>query len=120
MPSEFFAEVIEPVRFEGLDSDNPFAFKVYDPDRVVLGRRMQDHLRIAVCYWHSFNWPGNDVFGAGTFDRPWLAAADLVSARRKMDAAFEFIEKLGVPFFCFHDRDIAPEGDTFSESARNL
>jgi xylose isomerase len=121
MAGEFFTEVSEPVRFEGLDSQNPLAFKVYDPDRVVLGKRMEDHLRIAVCYWHSFTWDGADVFGYGTFDRPWLAGAwDMAAARARMDAAFEFLGKLGVPYFCFHDRDIAPAGDTFAETVRNL
>jgi xylose isomerase len=122
MKSEFFAEVREPIGFGGPGYDGDLTFKVYDPDRVVLGKRMEDHLRMAVCYWHSFNWPGSDVFGRGTFDRPWLeASADpMAAARQKMDAAFEFFTKLGVPFFCFHDVDIAPEGDTFSESARNL
>jgi xylose isomerase len=119
--SEFFTEVAEPVRFEGGDTDNPFAFRVYNPDRMVLGKRMEDQLRIAVCYWHSFNWPGSDVFGLGTFDRPWLQApSGMAAARQKMDAAFEFFSKLGVPFFCFHDRDIAPEGSTFKESIKNL
>jgi xylose isomerase len=89
---------------------------------MVLGKRMEDQLRIAVCYWHSFNWPGNDVFGSGTFDRPWLGPQSdpMAAARMKADAAFEFIAKLGVPFFCFHDFDIAPEGATFAESASNL
>ncbi len=119
--ADFFADVPEPIRFEGLESDNPLAYKVYDPDRLVGGVRMEDHLRIAVCYWHSFAWPGSDVFGEGTFDRPWLADPhSLDAARMKMDAAFEFFTKLGTPFFCFHDRDIAPDGDTFSESAANL
>jgi xylose isomerase len=120
--SEFFTEVTEPVRFGGTDSADPLAFRVYEPDRVVLGKRMEDHLRIAVCYWHSFNWPGSDVFGSGTLDRPWLGngAEPIQAARQKMDVAFEFFVKLGVPFFCFHDFDIAPEGDTFAESARNL
>jgi xylose isomerase len=79
-------------------------------------------MRIAVCYWHSFNWPGSDVFGEGTFDRPWLAASSdpMTAAREKMDAAFEFFAKLGVPFFCFHDVDIAPTGESFAESAKNL
>jgi xylose isomerase len=83
---------------------------------------MEDHLRIAVYLWHSFNWPGSDVFGTGTFDRPWFAptADPLAAARAKLDAAFEFIAKLGVPFFCFHDRDIAPEGRSFAESEANL
>ena len=118
---QFFDAVKDPVRFEGPGSDNDLAFKVYDPDRMVLGKRMEDHMRIAVCYWHSFNWPGCDIFGAGTFDRPWLDADDpMAAAHRKMDAAFEFVTKLGVPFFCFHDADVAPQGDTFAESARNL
>jgi len=122
MPSEFFTDVKGPIRFGGLDSESDLTFKVYQPDRMVLGKRMEDHLRMAVCYWHSFNWPGSDVFGRGTFDRPWLLATTdpLAAARQKMDTAFEFFAKLGVPYFCFHDVDIAPEGGTFSESARNL
>jgi xylose isomerase len=119
--SEFF-EGVGPVAHGGLDSEDPYSYKVYHPDRVVLGRRMEDHLRIAVCYWHSFNWHGSDVFGVGTFDRPWLepAADAMAAAHQKMDAAFEFIAKLAVPFYCFHDVDIAPPGKTFSDSARNL
>ncbi len=119
--SEFFAEV-SPVRYEGPATDSDLAYRVYDPDREVLGKRMEDHLRIAVCYWHSFNWPGSDVFGTGTFDRPWLdaAAGPLDAARQKADAAFEFFEKLGIPFFCFHDADLAPAGKTFAETRSNL
>ena len=119
MPTEFFPGVAERIGFGGLDSTDPLSFKVYQPDRMVLGKRMEDHLRIAVCLWHSFNWPGTDVFGSGTFDRPWLqpGADPMQAARAKLDAAFEFIEKLGTPFYCFHDRDIAPEGATFAESA---
>ena len=122
MPDEFFPDVTGPIAFGGLDSSDPLSFKVYQPDRVVLGKRMEDHLRIAVCLWHSFNWPGSDVFGTGTFDRPWLDPRldPMIAARAKLDAAFEFIEKLGVPFYCFHDRDIAPEGLTFAESTANL
>lgn len=117
----FFRD-IDVIEFEGLDSGNDLAFKVYEPDREVLGKRMEDHMRVAVCYWHSFNWPGNDVFGAGTFDRPWLEETGdpMAAARMKMDAAFEFFTKLGVPFFCFHDVDIAPAGDSFAETAGNL
>ncbi len=120
--SEFFTDVPEPIRYEGPDTANQLAYRFYDADRVVLGKRMEDHLRIAVCYWHSFNWPGSDVFGAGTFDRPWLGDTSdpIGAAKAKMDAAFEFFTKLGIPFFCFHDFDIAPEGESFSESARNL
>ncbi|MEA2609391.1 MAG: xylose isomerase, partial [Chloroflexota bacterium] len=122
MSEGFFSEVTGPIPFGGLDSSDPFSFKVYQPDRIVLGKRMEDHLRIAVCLWHSFNWPGSDVFGTGTFDRPWLDPRldPMLAARAKLDAAFEFIEKLGVPFFCFHDHDIAPDGATFAESQANL
>jgi xylose isomerase len=117
-----FFEGVDQIRYEGPTSDNDLAYKVYAPDREVLGKRMEDHLRVAVCYWHSFSWPGSDVFGAGTFDRPWLSGHGdpIDAAREKMDAAFEFFSKMGVPFFCFHDVDIAPEGATFSESAKNL
>jgi xylose isomerase len=119
---EFFTDVAGPISFGGLGSTDPLAYKVYQPDRVVLGKRMEDHLRIAVCLWHSFAWPGSDVFGVGTFDRPWIAATGdpLAAARAKLDAAFEFLAKLGVPFFCFHDRDVAPEGATWTETKRNL
>jgi len=118
----FFSEVTDRIRFGGIDSTNPISFRVYEANRLVLGKRMEDHLRIAVCLWHSFNWPGSDVFGVGTFDRPWLdpRLEPMIAARAKLDAAFEFIRKLGVPFFCFHDRDIAPEGGTFRESRANL
>lgn len=120
--SEFFGEVSEPIKFGGLGSDDPLAFQVYQPEREVLGKRMEDHLRAAVCYWHSFNWPGSDVFGLGTLDRPWLdpGADPMSAARMKMDAAFEFMAKLGFPFFTFHDRDIAPDGDSFADTVRNL
>ncbi len=118
----FFTEVPDRIEFGGLTSREPLSFKVYEPDRLVGGKRMEDHLRVAVCLWHSFNWPGSDVFGAGTFDRPWLTAGNdpMTAARDKVDAAFEFIEKLGAPFFCFHDRDVAPEGASFAESRSNL
>ncbi len=122
MSEEFFSEVTGTIAFAGAGDGGDLAYRVYDPDRVVLGKRMEDHLRIAVCYWHSFNWPGNDVFGVGTFDRPWLGqvADPMAAAHQKMDAAFEFFAKLGTPYFCFHDVDIAPEGDSFRESAANL
>jgi len=88
---------------------------------VVRGRSMADHLRFAVSYWHSFNWNGADMFGSETLERPWLAPGDpMTQARAKMAVAFEFLDKLGAPFFCFHDRDIAPEASTFKETAANL
>jgi xylose isomerase len=122
--TDFFADV-EPIRYEGPDSDTPLAFRWYDADRVVAGRTMAEHLRFAVCYWHSFTWDGFDIFGAGTLDRPWHpnqepAMDEMDAARQKMDAAFEFFSKLGAPFWCFHDRDIAPEGSTFAESCERL
>ncbi len=122
MSEDFFTEVTGPIRFEGLGSTNPLAYKVYEPDRLVLGKRMEDHLRPGVCFWHSFAWPGTDMFGAGTLDRPWLAGTDdeMDAARRKMAVAFEFFTKLGAPFYCFHDRDVAPEGRTFAEFRSNL
>jgi xylose isomerase len=122
VPESFFGHVPSPIPFGGLEATDPLSFKVYQPDRKVLGKRMEDHLRIAVCLWHSFNWPGSDVFGVGTFDRPWLDPRQdpMVAARAKLEAAFEFLEKLGVPYFCFHDRDVAPEGATFAQSQANL
>ena len=118
----FFASVPDRISYEGPESDNPLAFRWYDADRVIAGERMEDHLRFAVCYWHSFNWDGFDIFGQGTFDRPWLGGSGdpMEAARAKMAAAFEFFEKLGQPFWCFHDRDIAPEGDSFKQSAARL
>ncbi|MEZ6194706.1 MAG: xylose isomerase [Planctomycetota bacterium] len=114
--TDFLAD-LSRLPFEGPDSENPLAFRWYDADRVVLGRRMEDHLRFAVCYWHGFCWPGSDVFGGGTFDRPWFVERDpLAASLAKMDAAFSLFRVLGVPYFCFHDRDVAPEGATWRET----
>ncbi len=109
----------EPIRYEGPDSTDPLAFRWYEPDRMVLGKRMEDHLRFAVCYWHSFNWPGTDPFGGQTFERPWFGTG-LDHAKSKANVAFELFSLLGVPFFSFHDRDIAPEGKTLRESNSNV
>ena len=116
----FFPEV-EPIRFDPA-SDAALAFRHYDPERVVLGKTMREHTRFAVCFWHGFCWPGSDVFGAGTFERPWLREGGdpMQLAEQKIDAAFELFEKLGVPFFCFHDRDVAPEAPTLAESQARL
>jgi xylose isomerase len=118
----FFTEVAGPIPFGGLGSTDPLTFKVYEPDRLVLGKRMEDHLRIGVCFWHSFAWPGTDMFGSGTLDRPWIAASgdQMAAARMKMAAAFEFFTKLGIPYYCFHDRDVAPDGNSFAEFKANL
>ena len=122
--TEFFTSVPHPVAFAtpGASSSDALTYRVYDPNRVVRGKTMAEHLRIAVCYWHSFNWPGSDVFGAGTFDRPWLMPGvdPMDAAFAKQDAAFEFFHKLGTPFFCFHDVDMAPAGATLKESKANL
>jgi xylose isomerase len=122
MSEAFFTDVPGPIPFGGGDSTDPLAYAVYQPDRIVLGKRMADHLRVGVCLWHSFSWPGSDVFGVGTFDRPWLTPGldPIAAAEMKLDAAFEFIEKLGVPFFCFHDRDVAPEGRSWAETSSIL
>ncbi len=116
--TEFFKN-IPAITYEGPDATSEFAFRHYNPDEVILGKRMEDHLRFAVAYWHSFAWPGGDPFGGQTFDRPWFGdSMDL--ARLKADVAFEMFDILGAPFYCFHDADMRPEGASFAESKRNL
>ena len=121
MSSPFFPD-IERIPYLGPETEEPLAFRSYDANRIVAGRRMEDQLRFAVCYWHTFCWDGDDVFGDGTFGRPWQArSGDAIAlAEYKLAVAFEFFEKLGVPFFCFHDRDLAPEGDSIARSAAIL
>jgi len=120
-PDRIFAE-FDPIRYEGPDSDNPLAFHHYDAERQVLGKKMKDHLRLAVCYWHSFAWPGADIFGAGTFDRPWKPGQPCTQelADLKLDNAFDFFSRLGVPFFCFHDVDAMALANTPAEHKSNL
>jgi xylose isomerase len=118
--SSYF-NAISPIAFEGTESKNPLAFKWYDKNRLVAGKRMEDHLRFAVCYWHSFCWNGSDPFGGDSFERPWQHMSDpMAAARAKADSAFEFFQKLGAPYYCFHDRDVAPEGSTPRESVANF
>ena len=118
--SEYFKN-IPKIKYEGADSDNPLAFKYYNPDELIGGKTMEEHLRFAVAYWHTFMGAGSDPFGSGTMERPWDDITDPMKlAGVKMEAAFEFFEKLGVPFFCFHDRDIAPEGASLRETNKNL
>ena len=114
MSTGYFGD-IKPIRYEGPDSTNPLAYRFYNPDEIVAGKRMEDHLRFSVAYWHSFAWPGGDPFGGQTFERPWFGDT-MEAARLKADVAFEMFTLLGVPFYCFHDADIRPEGSTFSES----
>ena len=107
--------------FEGKDSDNPLAFKYYDSGRIVAGKTMEEHFRFAVAYWHSLKGAGSDMFGSASFQRPWSEGKnEMEIAENTLDAAFEFFSKLGVKHYCFHDRDIAPEGNNFSESCDNL
>ena len=116
--SAFFKN-IPKIQYEGPNSVNEFAFRHYDPDEVILGKRMEDHLRFAVAYWHSFAWSGGDPFGGQTLDRPWFGET-MALAKLKADVAFEMFDILGAPFYCFHDADMRPEGATFAESKRNL
>ncbi len=118
MSTGFFGD-IQKIRYEGPDSDNPLAFRHYNPDEIVLGKRLEDHLRFAVAYWHTFAWEGGDPFGGRTFDRPWYKDG-LEAAKLKADVAFEFFSLLGAPFYCFHDADVRPEGDNFAENTKNL
>ena len=117
-----FFQDIDAIPYRGPESTDPLSFRYYDANAVVLGKTMAEHLRFAVCYWHSFDAPGADVFGDGTWDRPWTngASDSMAAARAKLAAAFDFFDKLTVPYYCFHDRDVAPEGSTFAESERNL
>ncbi len=118
MSTGFFGDIAK-IKYEGPDSDNPLAFRHYQPDEIVLGKRMEDHLRFAVAYWHTFTWPGGDPFGGQTFLRPWFQDG-MQAAKLKADVAFEFFSLLGAPFYCFHDADVRPEGNSFAESTRNL
>jgi len=112
---------IPKIPYEGPESKNPLAFRHYNPDEIVDDKTMQDHLRFSVCYWHTFRGTGVDPFGAPTMQRPWEDGTDsLDNALRRADVAFEFIEKLGAPFYCFHDRDVAPEGANLAETNANL
>ena len=121
-----FFSLKEPVRFAGPrfkpTARRPLAYRWYDPERLVLGKPMAEHLRFAVCYWHSFVWPGSDPFGGDSFNRPWHAAGGdpMQQALHKADVAFDLFTLLGAPYFTFHDRDIAPEGDTLRESNANV
>lgn len=112
---------IPKIRYEGRESDNPLAFKYYNPEQVVAGKTMRDHFKFAVAYWHTFCGQGADPFGSGTQDFPWDRSSDpLKAARDKADAAFEFIGKMGFDYFCFHDFDLVREAPTFSESEKRL
>ncbi|WP_420013443.1 xylose isomerase [Tateyamaria sp.] len=115
-----FFEGLMPATFEGADSTNPMAFHHYNPDEMVMGKPMKDHLRFAVAYWHSFAWEGGDPFGGPTFERPWHPQNDMGRAKMKADVAFEMFDLLQAPFFCWHDADVRPEGASLAESIARL
>ena len=116
-----FLPTLKKIAYEGPDTESPLAFRWYDPNRQVLGKSMAEQLRFAACYWHTFCWQGNDAFGNQTMMRPWFEPGDpMAQAEMKLSVAFEFFEKLGVPYFCFHDRDVAPEVDSLAETNANL
>ena len=107
---------IGKIAYEGKGSTNPLAFKHYNPKEVVLGKTMEEHLRFAVAYWHTFTGSGSDPFGAGTAVRGWDSANAMDLAKARVEANFEFLEKIGIPYYCFHDRDIAPEGNSLARN----
>jgi xylose isomerase len=116
MINEFFTSVPK-IQFEGKDSNNPLAFKYYNAEEIVGGKPMKDHFRFAMSYWHTLCAEGADPFGVGTAERPWSSVEDAVEhAKAKARAGFEFMQKMGIEYFCFHDRDIAPEGKTLKET----
>ena len=115
-----FFDGISKVTYEGPDSTNPLAFRHYNPDEVVMGKRMEDHLRFAVAYWHSFAWEGGDPFGGPTFERPWYPQDDMGRAKQKADVAFEMFDILDAPFFCWHDADVRPDQGSFAGNLSTL
>ncbi len=120
MAQTYFSGVSK-IKYEGQQSDNPLAFKFYDENKVIAGKSMKDHFRFAIAYWHSFVGEGSDPFGSGTRNMPWNKGSNAMdNAKFRMEAAFEFFTKLGTPYYCFHDRDLAPEGSSVVESEKNL
>lgn len=115
-----FFEGIAPLRYEGADSASELCFRHYDPDEVVLGKRLEEHLRFAVAWWHSFAWEGGDPFGGQTFVRPWHPQDDMGRAKMKADVAFEMFDLLGVPFYCWHDADLRPEQGDYAKNLSTL
>ncbi|MBD2847338.1 xylose isomerase [Paenibacillus sp. IB182496] len=115
-----YFQSVGKIAYEGKGSDNPLAFKHYNPQEKVLGKTMEEHMRFAVAYWHTFTGAGADPFGVGTAVRAWDTMSEMDKAKARVEANFEFLEKLGVPYYCFHDRDVAPEGETLQETNQNL
>ena len=121
MKNKFFPKIEKPIKYEGKDSKNPLAFRYYDKNQVIGDKTMGEHLRFSVAYWHTMMGEGSDMFGGPSYKRDWHKASDpLKRAKETMEAAFEFFQKLGIDYYCFHDRDIAPQGETFAQSCKNL
>lgn len=116
-----YYDKIERINYEGTQTDNPFAFRHYNPSQIILGKTMAEHLRLSICYWHTFCWAGTDMFGSSSFQYPWQTGSDpLANAKAKADVAFEFFYKMNVPFYAFHDVDVAPESNSIKEYINNL
>ena len=110
---------IPKIEYKGKEESDPLSFKYYNEDQIVLGKSMKEHLRFSTCYWHTFTWPGLDPFGGPTLDRPWMNKGDPIQkAEEKLDEAFDFFTKITTPYFCFHDRDISPEGTNYAETQK--
>jgi xylose isomerase len=121
MINKFFKNIDKPIQYEGKDSKNPLAFKYYNKNQKVGNKTMAEHLRFSVAFWHTMLGSGADMFGGPSFQREWRSASDpMQRAKDTMEANFEFLQKCGIDYYCFHDRDIAPEGETFSQSCKNL
>jgi len=121
MKNNFFPKIQKPIMYEGTDSKNPLAFRFYNKSQMVGNKTMGEHLRFSVAYWHTMMGNGSDMFGGPSYKRDWHKASDpLKRAKETMEAAFEFFQKLGIEYYCFHDRDIAPEGETFAQTCKNL
>jgi xylose isomerase len=119
MSADYFA-AFDTIRYEGPDSTNDLAYRWYNKDRVILGKRMEDYLRFAVCFWHTFCWPGSDVFGAGTFNRPWPGPAGRSRRPRQARSRPRFVEKLDLPFYCFHDVDVMAPADGIADFRKSF
>ena len=121
LSSKEYFKGIDPIKFEGKESDNPLAFKYYNPSQIVAGKTMREHFKFAIAYWHTFCGQGSDPFGPGTQNFAWDQSSDPIQAAKdKADAAFEFIGKMGFDYFCFHDYDLVQEAPTFAESEKRL
>jgi xylose isomerase len=119
--SKTYFQNIDKIPFEGKESDNPLAFRFYDENRIIAGKTMKEHFKFSIAYWHSFCGTGGDPFGPGTIVHPWDASSDLIQrAKDKMDAAFEFITKIGAPYYCFHDIDLIDEGPTLGDYEKRM